>query len=67
MTPSADDDLAINGVKIHPDNLAGYVVPGGATEMLLFLPSGQTFTLNIWNAGGNMWGHGYLRLYNRPI
>ena len=67
MTPSADDDLAINAVKIHPDNLASYVVPGGATEMLLFLPAGRTFTLNIWNAGGNMWGHGYLRLYNRPV
>ena len=67
MTAQADDDLAINGVLVDPNGVAGYVVPGGATQLLLFLPAGMTFTMNIWNSGGFVWGHGLLRLYNRPI
>ena len=67
MTAQADDDLAVNGSLIHPDYTAGYVVPGGATELLLVLPAGSAFTLNIWNHTGQVWARGYLRLYNRPI
>lgn len=67
-TAQVDDDLAVNGTLVFPDSLASYVVPDGATALLLVLPAGSTFTLNIWNASyGPTWGHGLLRLYNRPI
>ena len=78
---AADDDLAINGTLVNPDNIAGYVWPqppydiynpgaaGGQTKLLLHLPAGDTFTMNIWNGtyGGNCGGYGLLRLYNRPL
>ena len=77
----ANDDLAINGTLVNPDNIAGYVWPqppytiwdpgalGGQTKLLLFLPAGTTFTLNVWNGsyGGECGASGLLRLYNRPI
>ena len=65
----ANDDFGLNGVVIYP---TGWTDPinGGATTLLLFLPAGQTFTLNIWNTtlGYLEYGAGgSLRLYNRPI
>ena len=65
----ADDDFGLNGVVIYPTGLTD-PINGGATTLLLFLPAGQTFTLNIWNTtlGYLQYGAGgSLRLYNRPI
>lgn len=61
-----DDDLAVDGVILFGNNLAG-PVNGGQTTFLHFLPAGETVAVNIWNAGGSYWGAGTLRLYNRPI
>lgn len=63
---SADDDLAINGVKLFPDDIAN-TINGGATTFLHFLPAGSTMAVNVWNAGGGYGAGGSLRLYNRPL
>ena len=59
----ADDALAINGT-VWPD--FGYI-HGGATTLLLYLPRGSTFNVNIWNSGGWVYAVGRMRLYDRPI
>ena len=81
LAAQANDDLAINGGLVNPDNIAGYVWPqppygiydagavGGQTKMLLYLAMGQSFTMNVWNGsyGGDCYGYGLLRIYNRPV
>jgi hypothetical protein len=63
----ADDDLAINGVLINSDSVAGYVA-GTSTTLLHVLPAGEILNLNVWQAAGfNTYGLGALRLYDRPI
>lgn len=73
LAAQADDDLAIGlGPLTEADivfrnSQAGWVVPGGATALLLVVPAGQTWRVNVWNAGGYVWAHGKLRAYNRPV
>jgi hypothetical protein len=62
-----DDDLAINGVLINPNSLAGYIY-GPDTTLLHVIPAGEVLNLNVWhNVGAVSEGAGSLRLYDRPI
>lgn len=66
---SANDDLIINGTAINVDGHDDNVF-GGATTLLLVLPPGFTFTVDILNNtayGGEAGGGGALRLYNRLL
>lgn len=65
----ADDDLVINGAIIDRDDLAEGIFDG-ATTLLLRLPAGDTFTVDIHNSviyGGFAYGTGRLRLYNKRL
>ena len=65
----ANDDLAINGILLYEDNVTD-AINGGTTTLLLFLPAGRTFTVDIRNRLGSTdgcGGGGTLRLYNRPV
>ena len=61
-----DDYLNINGSRLILNAPATYIVPGGVTECLYFLPKGQPLTMNIYNSSyGPCWGTGAIKLYNQ--
>ncbi len=71
---SANDVLYVDGLaidEIWPGKPAGYPIAhtvfGGATTLVLFLPAGTTFDVDIYNGVGTGGAGGRLRVYNRPI
>ena len=56
-----DDDMVLNGSTIYPTGVAD-LVNGGATTTLLYLPAGNTFSVDVQNSYGWCWAQGALRV-----
>ena len=59
---NVDDVFLLNNIPVDGNPYA-HVVNGGLTTFLYYLPEGQRFNLNVYNAGGSYGAAGELRLY----